>query len=352
MPEPSPLPPVTYYRLRDPTCSFRIAADEYIHHLRAESIAVEERDLDFTPSVLSKSDPSTPIGIVHTLFFFFAWHGLTFNSVIGALKKRHKILLGMEVADTDRISPRFVQWANHPAVNGIMLPSRFSCEALRNSGVVTPLSVVPHGIRLTAPSPRFDYLREYHRPVILSFASHSPVRKGWDILRELIPKFPSCLFVIKASDSGETYFRDLQNTLIINEWLSPSDLASLNTNSDVFVSFQRGGAFELNCAEAVGYGLPVVTTRYGCVLDYLDDDNAWLADVARLEKVYPDDTADHCGLGATADIVSACRKLQEVVLNLEQSKQRARNAMYQARADLTWQKATQKLIDFLHERSE
>lgn len=348
----TPLPPMTYYRLRDSTCSFRIAADEYIHHLKDEGVVVDVRDLDFTPSALSKPEPATPVAIVHTLFFQ-AWHGLTFDSVIGALKKRHKVLLGMEVADTDRISPRFVRWANHPAVDGIMLPSRFSCEAFRNCGVIRPLSVVPCGIRLTAPSPRFDYLRQYHRPLILSFASHSARRKGWDIVRELIPEFPSCLFVIKASAAGEAYFRDLPNTLIVNEWLCPSDLASLYSNSDVFVSFHRGGAFEMHCAEALGYGMPVVTTRYGCVLDYLNDGNAWLADVSRLEEVYAHDSNnEHCGLGAAADVVDASRKLSEIVRNLEQSKERARNAMNHVRMDWSWQAATQKLIAFVRERCQ
>ena len=347
-----PLPPITYYRLPETTCSFRIVADEYISNLRAEGVVVEVRDLDFTVSVLSKPEPVTPIAILHTLFFFEAWHRIRFDSVIGALKKRHNVLLGMEVADTDRVSPRFVQWANHPAVNGIMVPSRFAREALWNSGVVTPLSVVPHGIRLTPPSSKFDYLRQYHRPLILSFASHSARRKGWDIVRELIPEFPSCLFVIKSNAGSEAYFRDLPNTLIINEWLCSSDLASLYSNSDVFVSFHRGGAFELHCIEALGYGLPVVTTRYGSVLDYLNDGNAWLADVDLLETVFTDDAADHCGLGATVDIPSAQRKLKEILLNLGQSKERVRSAMNESRQDWNWQRATQKLMAFVRERSQ
>ena len=319
----SGLPPLTYYRVPDPKSSFRIAANQYIRHLADCGVQVEERDLDFTPAALSQPYPATPLAIVHPLFLFRNWHSLSFADVVEGLRQRHRVLLGMEVADSDRISPRFAAWANHPAIAGIMLPSRFSCQAFRSSGVVTPISRVPHGVTTVPPSSRFAYLRQFGRPIILFFALRDERRKGWDLLRELIPEFPSCLFVVKASGKGETYFRQYPNVLIVNGWLSSADMASLYTHSDALVSLHRGGAFEMHCAEALGYGLPVVATRHGCVLDYLNRRNAWLVNVARVENVYPPGN-DHCGLGATADAADARRKLRDLLADCAAAKERAR----------------------------
>lgn len=340
------LPPITYYRVPDPKSSFRMAADRYVESMATLGVCVAEQDLDFSPATLDHHpSPGTPLAIVHPLFLFRRWRELSFHDIVERLGRRHSILLGMEVADTDRISPRFVQWANHPSIAGIMLPSRFSCHAYRDSGVHTPICRVPHGVMTVAPSARFAYLRQYDCPKVLSFATRDERRKGWDLLRQLIPEVPGCLFVVKASDSGARYFSSYPNVLIINEWLCPADLASLYTYSDLLVSLHRGGGFEMNCAEALGYGLPVLTTRYGCVLDYLTEQNATLVDVARVEAVYPRG-GDQCGVGGTADIADAREKLSALLTRIEAAKGSAQESMRSFRTSWGWQAAAKRLIAF------
>lgn len=337
------LSPVTYYRPPDPKSSFRICADQHALHMRNLGVKVEECDLDFSPESLSGRSPAGPVAIIHPLFLFRNWHGISFAEILENLARRHRVLLGMEVADSDRISPHFAQWANHPAVAGIMLPSSYSCQSFRKSGVATPLYRVSHGVMTEAPTARFAYLREYGRPIVLFFATRDPHRKGWDLLRAVMPEFPSCLFVVKASGQGEKYFDQCPNAVILREWLSPADLASLYTFSDLFISLHRGGAFELHCAEALGYGLPVVATRYGCVLDYLNDTNSWLVDFAGDVRVYPPGD-DHCGTGASADTADACRKIREILADPAAAKRRAGAAMVAARRNLSWLRVTKRLI--------
>ncbi len=339
------LPPVTYYRPPDAKSSFHIVADQHILHMRDMGVQVDACDLDFNADALISSWPSTPLAIVHPLFLFRNWGGLDFAEVIEGLARRHRVLLGMEVADSDRISERFAQWANHPRIAGIMLPSRFSCRAFRNSGVTTPLRVVPHGVMTEQPSGRFEHLRGDGRAVALGFATRDPHRKGWDLLCAVMAEFPSCHFVIKASRQGENYFAGCSNALIVREWLLPADLASLYANSDCLISLHRGGAFELHCAEAMAYGLPVVATRHGCVLDYLNDGNAWLVDVDGPASVYPSGD-DHCGTGAVAGVDAACRKIREVLSDREAAQQRSRAAMAAVRRKLSWRRVTRKLIAF------
>jgi glycosyltransferase involved in cell wall biosynthesis len=105
----------------------------------------------------------------------------------------------------------------------------------------------------------------------------------------------------------------------------------------------------MHCAEALGYGLPVVATRDGAVLDYLNDANAWLVDVAGREPLYPEGTEDHCGLGATADFADALLKLRNAIAGAEEAKRRARSAVKRVRTDWSWRRATQKLIAFAAE---
>jgi len=338
------VPPLTYYRPKDPKSSFRIAADHYIRNLADRGAVVCEEDLDFRPSKLRRRRPRSPVAIVHPLFFFNAWYGSSFEEVIGSLKERHQVVLGMEVADSTLISRRFAAWANHPLVDGIILPSQACCEAFRRSGVVAPITCVPHGVSPVPPSAAFDFLKQDLRPRILVFAMHSPERKGWDLVQRLIPEFPDCLFVIRASRRAQTYFRGFRNALIVRKWLSLRDLASLYVNCDVLLSLHRGGAFEMNCSEALSYGLPVIATRYGGVLDYLNEENASLIEVASLEPIYPEGTNDHCGLGAVPDLADARAKLRNLVSNLEAAKRRAARAKDVFVTEWSWPRATQQLV--------
>lgn len=340
-------PTLTYYRNRDPTVSFHLVARHHIVWLRRLGVNVVECDLDFRPEQLRRSEPSTPLAIVHTLFDFYSWGDLSFDQVVAGLRRRHRTLLGMEVADTTRISPRFASWANHPGVDGIMLPSKYSIDTFRASGVTNALQCVPHGVLTTQPSSRFDFLRVDDRPKALFFATRWGHRKGWDLLGDLIPEFDECLFVVKTFEEPHP-FDAAPNVLPVSGWLSDEDLASLYCNCDFLISLHRGGAFELNCAEAAGYGLPVVATRTGGVTDYLPPEH--LIDAGGSPPL-PETGTDHCGSGATPDPARAKEVIAGLLAELPAAQRRARRHVRRLRKELSWEKATRTILAFASARS-
>jgi glycosyltransferase involved in cell wall biosynthesis len=341
-------PSITYYRVTDPTISFHIVAQHHISWLRKLGVDVVERTLYFGPEELSHPEPSTPIAVVNTLFDFYSWGGHSFDEVVDGLRRRHRTLLGLEVADTTRISPRFAAWANHPGVDGIMLPSQFSIASFRASGVTNDLECVPYGVLTARPSSRFAFLRVDERPKALVFANRWPHRKGLDLVGRLVAEFEDCVFVVKGLEAHQ--FGSSPNVLPVAGWMSESDLASLYANCDFLISLHRGGAFEMNCAEAAGYGLPVIATRSGGVTEYLDPD--WLIDANRAERPVEFEVgADHCGDVVEPDARHAKEVIARLLADLPAAQRRARRSARRIRKQLSWERSTRRILAFASARS-
>jgi hypothetical protein len=74
-------------------------------------------------------------------------------------------------------------------------------------------------------------------------------------------------------------------------------------------------------------------------MDYLDESNAFLVRVGRLERLYPEGS-DHSGLGATADVGDAVRKLKDALSDLREARERVRTAAEEVRRAYSWNRVT------------
>jgi len=324
--------------------SFHLAANHYIDHLVQSGIDVRPHDLHFSLNGLHPQD-ATEIAIVHPIFYRSAWEGVSFEQIIERLRDCHETVIGMEVADTSLISERFASWASHPLLAGLALPSAFSIGAFRRAGITKRIGYVPHGVTTVRPSTRFAFLQKDRRPKILVFAVGDARRKGVDLVSRLLPEFSDCLFVLKIPTDA-TFRTHLDNIVAINEWLPEVDLASLYCSCDLLLSLHRAGAFELNCLEAAAYGLPIVTPGYGCVLEYLTQENTCFVGVERIERLRHDSRSDHCGIGATADLTDTKNQLRRLLADLASVRKRALNCQDTIRTNWSWQRAADKLVDF------
>lgn len=336
---------LTFYWVREPRSSFGLVAANHIHWLRQLGVEVVDADVGFDPAAL-EATAGTELAIVHPLFLYSAWRGVTFDEIVTALGRRHDIVVGMEVSDSTRISDRFAAWADHPAIDGIVVPSAFSKQAFREAGVRNAVEVISHGVATVAPSSRFASLRKDPRARVLFFGTCFGHRKGWDLTRGVIERAPDHLFVVKGAEEAARYFGDLANVVLIDGWLSDADLASLYVSCDVLLSPHRGGAFELNCAEAAAYGLPVVATRFGGVTDYLTSDTAFLVEPWGTEPLDPPGT-DVAGMGAAPDVDASAAVLRLVLDDLAAIRGRAQGNAMATRATLSWRRATAKLLAFV-----
>ena len=323
-------------------------ADQHIKALRRLGHTVVEKDLFFDHEVLPALTPlHGSTAIIHPLFYYTNWHGVNFSQIVETLARNHAKVYGIEVADTDSISGRFVRWANHAAIDGIMLPSRFSVVSYRNSGVTNLLGLVPHGVEAVEPDETFGLLKLDGKPKILFFTSDLRHRKGLDLLIKTAACFRDCVLVVKGArkrDQLQLKFRH-RNVVFVDEWLSPSALASLYTSCDVLLALHRGGAFELHCLEALSYGLPVLAPCYGAVLDYLNPGNATLISGQPGSPLHTRGN-DHSGRAFECNLVDIVHQTRSVLADLAGFKMRAKDESDRIRKLATWERAAREIVRF------
>jgi glycosyltransferase involved in cell wall biosynthesis len=65
---------------------------------------------------------------------------------------------------------------------------------------------------------------------------------------------------------------------LIDRYVTARDKNAMIASADCYVSLHRAEGFGLTLAEAMCMGKPVIATRYGGNLDFMDDHNSWLVD--------------------------------------------------------------------------
>lgn len=190
------------------------------------------------------------------------------------------------MVETTAIHPDFRRSAQQ--LQEIWTGSSASKLSIETLNITTPVHVVPHLVPVPAREARdrgkkfrvFTAMapptsRKNPEGVIKAFKKAFPISRYRDSV-ELIFKFrtPEHTFRHLMSCLSD---HDPRITFLFDE-MGREELFGWYANSDAYISLQRGGAFELHCAEAASFGLPVITTRVGGVTDYLDDSFAWLID--------------------------------------------------------------------------
>src|SRR5205823_482995 len=89
-----------------------------------------------------------------------------------------------------------------------------------------------------------------------------------------------------------------------------------------YMSLHRSEGFGLTPAEAMALGKPVIATRYGGTLDFMNDENSYLVDhtwtkVGRAAHPYPADA-----IWAEPDLDHAARLMREVFHNQAEARHR------------------------------
>jgi glycosyltransferase involved in cell wall biosynthesis/SAM-dependent methyltransferase len=100
---------------------------------------------------------------------------------------------------------------------------------------------------------------------------------------------------------------------IVDRYVTADQKTAMIAAADCYVSLHRSEGFGLTPAEAMALGKPVIATRYGGVLDFMNDENGYLVDctevkVGKSAHPYPAD-----GTWAEPDLDHAARLMREVV---------------------------------------
>jgi len=197
--------------------------------------------------------------------------------------------------DASRLSEEMVSSANKADL--VITPSSHSESVMLESGVKTPIRIVPNWVDTTIfnlDTPRYDY----DFPGVVVFVSgYFHQKKGLEIL---IPAFleefggDDVLLVVKNSPVKglEGYDREIREKVeglaqirYICDFVAKEEYASMVAGSDVVVSASRYEGFGIPLLEGLACGKSVVAPRFSGPLDFLNDKNAFLYDIEGMEEI-------------------------------------------------------------------
>ena len=168
----------------------------------------------------------------------------------------------------------------------IWAPSTFVAEALRASGVTTPVRVMPHPVALLAkPATRTRErwgFADGHFAVLamgdlLSSATRKNLMGAIDIYRRAFPEPGNASLTVKAMSADPAFVQQARGRAggradirFVTNALPSADLLSLMASADVLLSPHRSEGFGLALAEAMLQGTPALATGWSGNMDFMD----------------------------------------------------------------------------------
>ena len=214
--------------------------------------------------------------------------------------------IGRTMYESDRIPPPWVESCNR--MDEVWVPSEFNITTFAGSGVAREkLFRIPGGIdtqlfRPDSPPAPVDGARGF---VFLSVFAWS-LRKGWDALvRAFLEEFDAAddvTLILKAlplwnsnrqkqTDDLRDYIESVLGRkpqagppiLVDMRDLDQSALPPLYAAADAFVLASRGEAYGRPFLEAMAMGMPVIGTRCGGNVDFMNERNSYLVDTEMVD---------------------------------------------------------------------
>jgi len=298
--------------------------------------------------------------ILHPIFYTFI--PLTPREVRKKEKRLRNVLnvkdllIGFDVADSERISDKAVEIANH--FDYIFVPSRHSMIVFYNSEVEKPVFVIPHGLDKAYLNPPTKVYSPQLQPIyqlkkrgkailILYFLMHSGYRKGADLVAKVVKpiqdRYRNVYLVVKRAKTPDPYMLILRllKTIEIAGELSLYELIQLYDLCDILVVPSRGGGFELNALEGLARGCITLAPDAGCFLDYK-------ADFIRLDwepcEIVLKNNPIHVGGGHQVLIDDFKEKLVNVIDNLSSYKRKFIKQAKKIAEVYQWDRVGEELI--------
>lgn len=344
--------------------SFSNIAKQHISHLR-KLTKIQEIDDNVLDNIMWASPKSV---LVHPIGYLLLGdrveHFKERLKRLQRLKSVTKRLGGFDTADSSKISKIFVDVLNEQDL--IFVPSNWAKDVYENSGVNSPVHVLPHGLPsefLKTPNNNYlkvenstlklllDLKRKHKARFVLFFLMHSGYRKGADLVAKAMwtvqQEFTKTYLVVKTGDIEDPYLKMFHGLkwLHIKGWLNAEELRQLYDICDVVICPSRGGGFELNALEGIARGKPTIVPNAMCFLDYAD--YAITVDIAREVKVLPGNPI-HIGVGYEVDLNSLTNQLIRVLNHYEVYRRRAAKWGKQVREKYAWSRICGELYDILN----
>lgn len=218
-----------------------------------------------------------------------------------AERSKYDKVIVLTVWETTRVPENWIVNAN--AADAVIVPSTQNMQALRDSGINSPIYLAPHGADFNAykPSnPALSLVSAKDRFTFLSVFQWQHRKNPEALLQAYWKEFTSkdnvCLIVKTywghvvskqesryiinqiASYKQALGFTDTAPLFLTTSLFEEEDLLGLYTAADAFVLPTRGEGVGLPFIESLCSGVPVIATNWGGSTDFLDKTNSYPVD--------------------------------------------------------------------------
>ncbi len=334
--------------------SFKFVAQQYIGMLRTQYVVREIPELNyymFTPY-------RDPISIVHPFFYsMYEWRQFEYSFFDQYRAKLHA-LLGVEVADTDKIASQWADIANDYA-DALIVNSMWSYNAFVRSGIKIPVHVVYHAydpaltedINFASINKEIQYIKklkdERKFKLVMVSLWHSDYRKGVDLFHEIalrLQKERGDVYFLVKSAIPRADFHDLR-MFNVTGMIPFEDMIALYKMSDVYLLPSRGGSFELNCLESLVAGVPCISTIGGAWEEFYDNNTKHLLVKPRDYPIVLRGNKIHVGHGVEMDPDCAFEKVLTVLDNVSEEKEKVHKSADYLRKKFSYDAVRAQIID-------
>jgi glycosyltransferase involved in cell wall biosynthesis len=219
---------------------------------------------------------------------------------VDELKKTFKYVIINTVWETTKIPDNWLEPCNK--ADAILLPSSQNINAFKDSGVTTPIYLVPHGADIetynlnNTPLPindiedKFTFLSVFqwqHRksPEVLLNAFWHEFTSQDNVALIIKTHFGNskqghrnAVTQLAGYKRSANIPHETATVLISPSEYTEENLKSLYASADVFVLPSRGEGVGLPYIEALCSGVPVIATNWGGQTDFLNEGNSYLVD--------------------------------------------------------------------------
>ena len=221
--------------------------------------------------------------------------------------------------ETDRLPENWIDPLNR--MDEVWVPCRFNADTFARAGVdKDKLHVIPHGFDPERYRPEEALPLKYVEEAGFVFLSifEWTKRKGWDVLlRAYFEEFRKtedvCLLIrtyqgggvigenqISIQEQFERFIaengfspEELPAVKFIEEKVPDAQMSRLYKTGNAFVLPTRGEGWGIPLCESMLMEVPVISTRWGGSLEFMNDENSYPIDVQRVEKVSDEQVRDN-----------------------------------------------------------
>jgi GT2 family glycosyltransferase len=277
--------------------------------------------------------------------------GDVFRSNFGSYK------IGFTMLETDRIPAEWVRQAN--LMDEVWVPSSFNERTFLDSGVTTPIHIIPLGVDPNYFNPGIKGHPLSGAYTFLSIFEWGERKMPELLLKAFNDEFRSneaaiLLCKVLNVDPGVDVRAEVANLELdssggrihfsLNHVIPTYQLGSLYRSADCFVLPTRGEGWGMPVIEAMACGLPVIATDWSAHCDFMSDSNAYPLKVERLVPAQAK-CPYYAGFKWAEPSYNDLRRLMRHVFS-NQAEARAKGALasHDVRTRWTWDKAAEKII--------